>query len=530
MAKMLLLGDEALAMGAVDAGLSIAYGYPGTPSTEIMEYLQAFQQKEGGIHAAWCSNEKTAYEGAMGVSFAGKRSLVVMKHVGLNVAADAFVNSALHKINGGLVLAVADDPGMHSSQNEQDSRFFADFAKIICFEPTNHQEVYDYTVEAFSISEKFHIPVMLRLVTRLSHSRAAIETGKRLAQNNLNKGNRLDWMALPSLSRKNWMSLLDDQNRFLAYSEQSEYNTLKINTEFKDYGIITTGLGRNYYRENSRELENKPSHLHIAILPVPEEKIRVLMKHVDRILVIEEGFPFVERLIKGISPEARQIDGKLNGVLPPAGELNPDIVRKALRLPVREGVAVASFELPGRPPQLCKGCSHSDTFNFINEVVNSCKSSVVTSDIGCYALGALPPYSTVETLLCMGASIGMAKGASEAGHDCVIATIGDGTFIHSGITALIDAVSANVNMTLILMDNSTTAMTGGQDTILDSSQIVKLVEGVGVHREHIKIINPLKKHHEENVRILREEVEYTGLSVIIPQRECIQTLRKHKKG
>lgn len=530
MSKMLLLGDEAVAMGAIDAGLSVAYGYPGTPSTEIMEYLQMVAGKTGEFQAHWCSNEKTAYEEAVGVSFVGRRSIVTMKHVGLNVAADAFINSALVKINGGLVLAVADDPGMHSSQNEQDSRFFSDFAGIMCFEPRDHQEAYDMTREAFDISEKFNIPVMVRLVTRLSHSRGQIETASKREQNPLFKAeNKWDWMTLPSCSRKFWDKLLDARKDFQDYAEKSDFNPLEINDDFKDYGVITTGLGGNYYMENLPDLPVKPSRLHLGVYPAPVEKIKKLAKSVGKLIVIEEGYPYIEKQLRSILDDTSMVSGKMDGLLPRTGELNPDNVREALSLPEKPGIGVKVENLPGRPPQLCAGCPHQDTFNALKTALEDCENSIVTSDIGCYALGAMPPYSTVETILCMGASVGMAKGASEAGYENVVATIGDSTFLHSGITPLVDAVSRNTNMTLIIMDNSTTAMTGGQDTILTSTQIETLVKGVGVLPEHVRVMNPLKKHHEENVRMMKEEIAYKGVSVIIPLRECIQTARNSKK-
>ena len=527
MSDVLVLGDEALALGAVDAGLSVAYGYPGTPSTEIIEYLQKYSsENDPDLIARWCSNEKTSYEGAVGVSYAGKRALVTMKHVGLNVAADAFINSALLDINGGLVVAVCDDPGMHSSQNEQDSRFYADFAGIMCFEPRNHQEVYDMTRDAFEISERFKIPVMLKLVTRLSHSRSSIT--RRNTNQKPDKGkaeDRLRWMALPSLSRKNWSDLLDQQQYFKEYSEGSVYNKLSINNDFTEYGVITTGLGGNYYLENAGDLELKPSHLHIGVYPVPVDLIKKLTDRVRQVIVIEEGYPFVERMMKGILSTSIPVHGKLDRSVPPAGELNPENVRSAIGL---EPKAVKGDvpDLPARPPQLCKGCPHTDTFTALNHAVADFTESIVTSDIGCYALGALPPLSAIETLLCMGASVGMARGASEAGRKNVVATIGDSTFLHSGITALVDAASTNTDMTLIIMDNSTTAMTGMQDTIVSSPRIKDIVLACGVEPEHLVEIKALHKHDAENTAIIKKEIEYHGLSVIIALRECIHIVGK----
>ncbi len=529
MSDVLVLGDEALALGAVDAGLSVAYGYPGTPSTEIIEYLQKYsKENDPGLIARWCSNEKTSYEGAVGVSYAGKRSLVTMKHVGLNVAADAFINSALLDINGGLVLAVCDDPGMHSSQNEQDSRFYADFAGIICLEPRNHQEAYDMTIEAFEISEKFKIPVMIKLVTRLSHSRSSIKRKKPAVKTDKGKAeDRLRWMALPSLSRKNWSDLLDQQKYFKEYSEGSQYNKLSLNTSFREYGVITTGLGGNYYFENAGDLRVKPSHLHIGVYPVPAEMIKKLVENVEKVIVIEEGYPFVERMMKGILSTSVPVHGKMDGTVPASGELTPENVREALGLKPKE-VKGSVPSLPSRPPQLCKGCPHTDTFTALNHAVADFTESIVTSDIGCYALGALPPLSAIETLLCMGASVGMARGASEAGRKNVVATIGDSTFLHSGVTALIDAASTNTDMTLIIMDNSTTAMTGMQDTIASSPRIKDIVLACGVDPEHLVEIKALPKYDKENTEKIKKEIEYHGLSVVIALRECIHIVGKKK--
>jgi indolepyruvate ferredoxin oxidoreductase alpha subunit len=288
-------------------------------------------------------------------------------------------------------------------------------------------------------------------------------------------------------------------------------------------------LGTNYFKEIEAELPVKPSQLHIAVYPVPTNKIEKLAKSVDRILIFEEGYPFIEKQLRSVLNEYENISGKMDGYLPASGELDADVVRRALALEQRPGVDVEVGELPPRPPQLCKGCPHIDTFNAINEAIKDCDHSLVTSDIGCYSLGALPPYSAIESILCMGASIGTATGAIQAGLKNVIATIGDSTFLHSGITPLLDAVSANTNLTVIIMDNSTTAMTGGQDTVLTSPQKKELVKGLGVSPEHVRVIVPLKKHTEENAKVIREELSHEGASVIIAQRECIQTLKQHRK-
>ncbi|MGL1894268.1 MAG: thiamine pyrophosphate-dependent enzyme [Spirochaetaceae bacterium] len=523
MSDLVLLGDEAVAQGAIDAGISIAYGYPGTPSTEIVEYLQSWKETEDStLVASWCSNEKTAYEAAVAVSMMGKRSLVTMKHVGLNVAADAFMNSIGYKIHGGLVLCVADDPGMHSSQNEQDSRYYADFARTICLEPRNQQEAYQMTIDAFDLSEQLHLPVLLKLTTRISHSRAVVSRGHIRAKNELNPSNdRNHWTNLPYLSRLNYETLWKQRPTLSIISEDSHYNPLKLNPENRKLAIITTGLAYNYYKEAEQELDNIPSHLHISFYPMPEEKIRKLAKSAKRIIVIEEGYPFVERFLKGILPQNIEIDGKLNDVIPHLGEINPDICRKALELPSFESIDEPNIEMPGRPPQLCNGCPHTDSFNALNIALEGYEHPVVTSDIGCYTLGFLPPHNAIHSCLDMGASVPMARGAAEAGAHPVVGVIGDGTFMHTGIQGLVDMLSAGNRVTLVILDNKITAMTGMQKTIVESPQIVDIVKACGVDPKHIRILNPLPKHLDENVRIMKEEIEFDGVSVVIPVRECI---------
>jgi indolepyruvate ferredoxin oxidoreductase, alpha subunit len=531
MSEMVLLGDEAVALAAVHAGLTAAYGYPGTPSTEILEYLIRYCDEHAGPRAEWCANEKTAYEAALGMSFAGRRAIVTMKHVGLNVAADPFMNSALVAINGGLVVAVADDPGMHSSQNEQDSRVYADFARIVCFEPACHQEAYDMTREAFDVSERFQIPVMLRLVTRLAHSRGIVKLHEARAENPPHKqGESAAWVLLPGNARRRWRALLDRQREIRQYASASKFNSVESDPELR-FGVITTGLARNYYLENVDDLPARPAHLHVGAYPYPAETIRAFVAPLTRVLLLEEGYPYVERALRGIVPPALvEIQGRESGEVPPDGELNPDIVRTALGLPARAGVAIPGLSLPDRPPQLCAGCPHSDSFHSIVSALSSFPGAVVTADIGCSTLGALPPFNAIETCVCMGASVGMAKGAADAGFHPVIAVIGDSTFLHSGVTPLMDAVGADTPMTLVILDNKTVAMTGGQPTILSSSELESLVRGLGVPAEHLHVIEAHPRRVAENTEILRRAAEHRGLSVVIAVRECIETARRDKRA
>jgi indolepyruvate ferredoxin oxidoreductase alpha subunit len=539
--KLALLGDEAVTLGAIHAGISASYGYPGTPSTEILQYL-IDEYNKGGPVARWCSNEKTALEAALGVSFAGRRSIVTMKHVGLNVAADPFINSALLKIKGGLVIAVADDPGMHSSQNEQDSRFYADFAMVPCLEPRNQQEAYDMTREAFNVSECFNVPVMLRLVTRLAHARSSVIPKDKRAQNKVSKTeDKANWMLLPAFARKNYASLLDKQKILEEWSFRHPVNKLTGVGVNSSFAVITSGIGGNYYEENLPQLtaickkkgKKIPVHLHIGAYPLPEKKIRKLCEAADEVIVIEEGQPFIAKKLFGIA------GGSVKPIIQ-YGELDPDNVRAVLGLPPHKGLSDKILKLaenlPARSPQLCKGCPHADSYETINKAVTALDPRAghpdvgINSDIGCYSLGAAPPLSTIESIVCMGASIGMAKGASDAGLKYALAVIGDSTFIHSGITSLIDAAASDTPMTVIILDNSTVAMTGCQPTIVPSGKLVKLILGCGIKPEHLLELEAKKQLLEENAVKLKTEIEYHGLSVVIFRRECLEAFRKNKKS
>lgn len=541
MARETMMGDEAIALGAVHAGLGGAFAYPGTPSTEIMETLQEFvkRQAEGKLDgvknaftAQWCANEKTAYESALGSSFAGKRSMVSMKHVGLNVAADPFINSALIRINGGLVVVVADDPGMHSSQDEQDSRWLADFARVPCFEPADPQQAYDMTREAFELSEKIEAPVMIRITTRLAHSRSLVETSAAKAQKAIQKPKvTKDWILMPANARRRWHEVLGKQPELQAMSSSSSWNPLSLKGE--KLGVITTGLARQYWLENADEYaaaKGEIAHLHIGFYPMPEASIRKLYDACDEILVIEEGYPYVERQLRGIVAPGKKIMGKETGEIPYEGELSPDLVRKALGLPERKGLAVKELSPPGRPPQLCMGCPHADSYGALKEALKDYSQHAVLSDIGCYTLGALPPYNAIEATVDMGASIGMARGAASVGLRPTVAVIGDSTFYHSGLSNLIDAVSHNTNMTVLILDNDTTGMTGAQPTILPSSRLEPVLKGVGVHPDHIKVIRAHKNEHEKNVAIIKAELAHEGPSVVVMVRECLEALKKARKA
>jgi Indolepyruvate ferredoxin oxidoreductase, alpha and beta subunits len=526
MDKKLFLGDEAIAQAAIDAGLSGVYSYPGTPSTEITEYIQ-HKTAGSNIHSRWCANEKTAMEAALGMSYAGKRALCCMKHVGLNVAADCFMNAAMSGINGGMIIITADDPSMHSSQNEQDNRIFGDFAMIPMLEPSNQQEAYDMVYSGFELSEKLGYPILMRITTRMAHSRAGVITREQKKQNDISlpEDGRKRFILLPALARQRFRILLEAQSVFTENSENSDYNKY-FDGQDKSLGIITTGIGFNYLSENYKDGFEHPV-LKICQYPLPRKQVEKIANECDELLILEEGFPFVESQLKGFLNKGQKIHGRLDGTLKRDGELTPDAVGKALGKKIEQYYSIPEV-VEQRPPALCQGCGHRDMYDALNEVISGYENARVFSDIGCYTLGALPPFRAIDTCIDMGASITMAKGASDAGLHPAISVIGDSTFTHSGMTGLLDCVNENSNVTIIISDNETTAMTGGQDSA-GTGRIEAICQGIGVASEHIRVIVPLKKNFEEMKVMIKEEIEYKGVSVIIPRRECIQTLTRKKK-
>ncbi len=528
MNKLLLLGDEAIAQGAIDAGLSGVFAYPGTPSTEITEYIQASKEaKELGIKSEWSTNEKTAMETGIGMSYAGKKAMVCMKHVGLNVAADAFMNSAITGTNGGLLVVSADDPSMHSSQNEQDSRFYGKFAMIPILEPSNQQEAYDMTYYGIQLSEKLGTPVMLRVTTRLAHSRSGVERKKQLPQNKLHlPSDAKQFILLPSIARKRYSGLLGKQAAFETEGEKSGFNQY-LEGEDKSLGIVACGLAYNYLIENYPGGKVPYPVLKIGQYPVPSNMMNKLYEAVDEILVLEEGAPIVEELLRGLLNKGKKIRGRMDDSLPRAGELNPNLVAKSLGLPVEEGFEIPSV-LKGRPPVLCDGCPHIDSFEALNDAMKKYGKGRVFSDIGCYTLSALKPLESIDTCVDMGASITMAVGAAESGLTPSVAVIGDSTFTHSGMTGLLDAVIKKAPITVFILDNATVGMTGGQHSAA-LGRIEEICKGIGVEEEHIRVVKPLRRLHDENLKIYEEEIAYQGVSVIIPRRECVQTLARRMK-
>ena len=543
--KHLLLGDEAIAQGAIDAGLSGVYAYPGTPSTEITEYIQLCEKRKalstnsvatGKIFCQWATNEKTAMEGALGMSYMGKRALVCMKHVGMNVCADAFMNAAITGVNGGLVVVAADDPSMHSSQNEQDSRFYAKFAMIPCLEPSNQQEAYDMMHYAFDLSESLRTPILLRVTTRMAHSRAIVETIDTPREQNCLSApeNTNHFILLPAFARKNYAELVESQADFVQTSEESLYNTYTKGIQTKK-AFVTTGIAYNYLMEAIERLGDEvrdQSILKITQYPLPKALIeQMVVDGAEEILVLEEGQPVVEELLRGMVPSTVAVKGRLTGDLPRMGELTPDSVREALEKGKMSGESnkVVPEIVVGRPPALCQGCGHRDMYAALNEVAAEHEGSKIFGDIGCYTLGALSPFYAIHACVEMGASITMAKGAADAGQFPSFAVIGDSTFTHSGMTGLLDCVNSRANVVVLISDNLTTGMTGGQDSA-GTGRLEAICLGLGVEPEHVRVVVPLPKNMEEIKQVLREEVAYNGTSVVIARRECIQTLKRHLKA
>jgi indolepyruvate ferredoxin oxidoreductase alpha subunit len=522
MEHLFLLGDEAIAIAAVDSGISGAYSYPGTPATEIMEFIQKFNSdNKRAIRADWSSNEKTALEEALGMSFMGKRAMVSMKHVGLNVAADVLMNCAITGVNGGLVLVVADDPSMHSSQNEQDSRFYGKFSFIPVFEPTDQQESYNMTLEAFKISEEFELPVMIRITTRLAHSRGKIVRVADFSYNELTPpSNTRRFILLPSNARLQYLNLLEKQGAINKYSERSKFNTVLHGASNKT-GFITCGLAYQYLIEN---LGNRNDLfcgiLKIGFYPFPSEMIIEFCARYNEIYVLEEGYPLVEELLNSPIHPNNKIKGRLNGHIPRTGELNPGIVAELLgkkpNVPFKKPELVID-----RHPSLCQGCGHAEIFEELKEALQYFNKAYVFSDIGCYTLGALAPFSIINSCVDMGASITMAKGASDAGLNPSIAVIGDSTFTHSGMTGLLDAINENSTITVIICDNNTSAMTGGQDSA-GTGKIDKICLGLGLDPDHMIVVDPSRKNRNKFVEIFYREFSYKGTSVILARRECVQ--------
>jgi len=455
MIKM-LSGNEAVARGAWEAGIAVASAYPGTPSTEILEDLAHYPN----IYAEWAPNEKVAVDVAIGAAYAGKRSMAAMKHVGLNVAADSFMYASMTGMEAGLVIVSADDPAMHSSQNEQDNRTFAKFARIPCLEPSDSQEAKDMTIAAFGLSERFDTPVLLRLTTRICHSTSAVELGERIDGAPTDPKpfprNPLKYVMVPGNAVKRHPVIEQRILDVARLAESFPYNRIEMGEP--SLGIITAGVAYQY----AKEVFPYASILHLGMTwPIPEQLIKQFAATVEKLIVIEELDPFIEEAVRlmGI-----QVQGK--SIFPIVGELDPRVVResaiKAGLLPESEHIPLPGVEvgpLPARPPVLCPGCPHRGVFYILNKL-----KVPVNGDIGCYTLGLIPPLSAIHSCGCMGAGIAVAHGAVKAGSpERHVAVIGDSTFFHTGIPALINTVYNHSRVITIIMDNRVTGMTGHQE-------------------------------------------------------------------
>ncbi|MHB8157827.1 MAG: indolepyruvate ferredoxin oxidoreductase subunit alpha [Desulfocucumaceae bacterium] len=516
--KALLTGNEAIARGAYEAGVKLAAGYPGTPSTEILENIIQFDR----IYAQWSPNEKVAFEVAAGASISGARALATMKHVGVNVAADPLFTFAYTGVNGGFVLISADDPGMHSSQNEQDNRRYGKFAKIPVLEPSDSQEAKDFTIAAYELSEAFDTPVMLRITTRIAHSQSMVELGEaqELVQKEYIK-NPAKYVMVPANGRQRHLVIEKRLAELKKWVENTELNRVELKD--KKIGIITGGICYQYVKEAFPQA----SILKLGVsYPLPEKMIRDFAGTVERLFIAEELEPFWEEEIRfmGIVPTGKAI-------FPKTGELSAVMIAEkigqelGLQVLTTEKIDQTALPVsPPRPPVLCPGCPHRAVFHVLKKL-----KLTVSGDIGCYTLGSLPPLEAIDTTICMGASIGVALGMEKSNPDMVgrvVAVIGDSTFFHSGITGLVDMVYNKSKGTVLILDNSTTAMTGHQDnpatgrTLMDEPanviKIDELARSLGIKR--VVEIDPFQLSRFE--AIVKEEVAAPELSVIIAKRPC----------
>ncbi|MCX7923233.1 MAG: indolepyruvate ferredoxin oxidoreductase subunit alpha [Clostridia bacterium] len=510
--KKLMLGNEAVARGAYEAGVTVAAAYPGTPSTEITENIAKYDE----IYSEWSPNEKVSLEVAIGACIAGARSICSMKHVGLNVAADPLFTASYTGVNAGLVIMVADDPGMHSSQNEQDSRFYARASKVPMLEPADSQECKDFVKQAFEISEKFDCPVFVRLSTRIAHSQSVVELGEKVDfklkdyNKDFNK-----YVMMPAMARKRHVEVEKRMAALREFSNTSEIN--KIEWGSKEIGVITSGIAYQY----AREVFGDVSYLKIGMVhPLPEKLIADFAKEVKTLYAIEELEPFIENQVRKMGIN---VIGK--DLLPVVGEYSAQLIKEKVFGEKVETKTLINDVVPVRPPVMCPGCPHRGMYYVIKKL-----KLTVSGDIGCYTLGALPPTECMDTCICMGASVSAAHGMEKArGKEFgkkTVAVLGDSTFIHSGITGLIDIVYNKGNSTVIILDNSITGMTGHQHNPTTGFTIkgeptrqvdlVKLSNAVGVDR--VKVVDPFDLKEFE--KIVKEEIEADEPSVIISQRPC----------
>lgn len=515
--SVLLSGNEAIARGAWEAGVRVASGYPGTPSTEILENLSRYSD----VYCEWAPNEKVSMEVVAGASFGGARALATMKHVGVNVAADPLLTLAYTGVNGGIVFISADDPGMHSSQNEQDNRHFGRMASIPVLEPSDSQEAYEFAKLAFEMSERFDTPVMLRTTTRLAHSATPVVPGDRSEPEarSFHK-DPAKYVMVPANARVRHRLVLERERLLRGFAEDDRINRCEL--DLLDIGVVCGGTTYQYVKEAYPEA----SVLKLGMTwPLPERKLMDFASQVKRVVVVEELDPFLETELRAMGIPCSGKD-----VLPREGEFEPGMVRRALL--GQEQLAPVPQDLPGRPPVLCAGCPHRGVFWVLNRM-----RAVVPGDIGCYTLGALPPLSSLDICISMGASVGSAIGMERARQPGdtrpIVAVIGDSTFVHSGISGLINAVYNSTKITLVILDNHTTAMTGGQEhpgtgkTLAGDPapalDLVKVCEAVGV--SFVKRVDPLDT--AETKAAIEEGLKHSGPAVIVAESPCALQAKIH---
>lgn len=511
MSKKLLIGNEAVARGLYEGGLRVASSYPGTPSTEITECIAKYDD----VYSEWAPNEKVAMEVAVGSSIAGARSFCAMKHVGLNVAADPLFTASYTGVNAGMVIAVADDPGMHSSQNEQDSRHYAKAAKILMLEPSDSEECLEYAKAAYELSEKFDTPVIIRLTTRVAHSRSIVNIGERndigVKEYVKNPGK---YVMMPAMAKKRHIVVEDRMVAEREWAETASINTVEYND--KKIGVISSGICYQYAKE---ALGDRVSYLKLGCVnPLPIELIKNFAANCDKVYVLEELDPFIEEHCKQIGID---VIGKDAFTL--QGEYSQNLIAKVIFGETKPTMK-ADIDIPARPPVLCAGCPHRGLYYALKKL-----KLTVSGDIGCYTLGALPPIGMMDTCVCMGASVSALHGRNKADeNNCKnsVAVIGDSTFIHSGITGLIDIAYNQSNSTVIILDNSITGMTGHQDNPTTGKTIKGdpttavslelLAKAVGIDR--VRVVDPYNLKECEDV--IREEVAADEPSVVISRRPC----------
>jgi len=510
--KKLLSGNEAIARGAFEAGVSIAAAYPGTPSTEILQNIVRFDE----IYAEWSVNEKVAFEVAFGGAVGGKRSLAAMKHVGVNVASDALMTAAYTGINAGMVLVSADDPGMHSSQNEQDNRYYARLAQIPMLEPSSSQEAKDFTKLAYDISEEFDTPVLLRMTTRICHGKGIVEMQDRQdVEDKPYSKNPQKYVMIPAHARKRHVIVKERNARLARYAEAAGVNTVDI--KGADIGVITSGVAYQYAKEALPDA----SFLKLGMTnPLPMKRIREFVRTHQTVYVIEELEPFLEDQIRAAG---LKVLGK--EIFPDIGELSGELIQQKI-----SGLSAepTNGELPARPPVMCAGCPHRAVFNSLKK-----NRAIISGDIGCYTLSTLPPLNSMDAVLCMGASIGMAQGfirsMPQQKADRVVSVLGDSTFVHSGIPSLVNAVYNNAKLTIVILDNRITAMTGHQDNPGSgktlSGEEVKQFDFEAVAKAigagYVRTVDPIKG--EELDEAVAAAMEFDGVSVVIAKRACVLT-------